>query len=61
MVAAVERDQRAGLDQLAADPDVLLAVARGLLLDLLATHQRRAFDAAAEHFFDLLDRDLGPC
>ena len=37
-----------------------IAVSRGLLLDLLATDNREAVDAAMEAYIDLMERKLGP-
>ena len=36
-----------------------IAVSRGLLLDLLATEDREAVDAAMEAYIDLMERKLG--
>src|SRR3954469_11025820 len=37
-----------------------IAVSRGLLLDLLATGEREAVDAAMEAYIDLMERRIGP-
>jgi AcrR family transcriptional regulator len=47
-------------DEALAHARLGIAVTRGLLLDLLATGNREAVDAAMEAYIDLMDRRLGP-
>ncbi len=44
-------------DEFRADTRLAVAVIRGLLLDLLATHDRAAVDAAFERYLALYDDD----
>jgi AcrR family transcriptional regulator len=46
-------------DEALAHARLGVAVTRGLLLDLLATENREAVDAAMEAYIDLMDRRLG--
>ncbi|MEV6030194.1 TetR family transcriptional regulator [Nonomuraea sp. NPDC052116] len=57
-----EWSRRAGLppEKAQANARLGLAVARGLVLDLLHTGDRRAVEAAVEHFLDLVMRDIRP-
>ncbi len=56
---AAARLRAAGMDKADAEAEARLAIAvtRGLLLDLLATGDRRAVDAAAERFFARYDSE----